>query len=92
MKYKRNIFPKTQMFQKPVQVLDSAPKGVFIFPFIWFFGKPAPHVVRNNAPIAVPKKKHQIAIIQGPGGIAVKHQDRLSLSFVNIMHPNPVNI
>ena len=59
--------------------------------FLWFIRETAAHVIRHNDPVVVSKKAYEIAIIKGPGRIAVQHNNRTTLPLVKIGECMTVN-
>ena len=49
-------------------------------------------MVRHDNPVAIAQTFNQLAVVEGPGGIPVQHDDGGPIALVDVMHTSPVHI
>jgi len=73
------------LIQQCLQVRDSFLQRIRILLGGRLVGKPASDVIGYHGTIAVSKSSDQFPIHEGPTGISVKHHQRLTLAFVQVV-------
>jgi hypothetical protein len=66
--------------KKAFQVVDMGLQGIGIF--LWFGGKAAAHMVRDNDSVGILQQADKVAVIKGPGRVAVQHDNGSALPLI----------
>jgi len=74
---------KTQMLNQGLKVLNMIFQAIGIV--LGLVRKSASHVIRDNDSISISQSADQVAIIEGPGWIAMDQEHHGPLAFIEVM-------
>ena len=81
-----------EMVEEPLQVIDPPLQGVVVTVVTRLVGEAAADVVRDDAAVAAAQGEDQVAVVEGPGGVAVEHDHRLAAPLVQVVEAQPVQV
>ena len=79
-------FLQFQLLDERRQISDPTGEAEIVFAVLRFVRESATDVVGHNHPIAIAKCRYEVAPVEGPGGVAVDHEQRWPTSLVEVMH------
>jgi hypothetical protein len=80
-----NVGLDSRFIQQRLQIRDPFLQRVGIILAGRLVGKPTADMIGNHGTVVVSKSSNQIPIHEGPTGISVKHDQRLTLSFIQVV-------
>jgi hypothetical protein len=90
--HQRDVLGQSEPIEQVFQVVRPAGEIVRITRRGGFVGQSAANMVGRDHAMGVAKRADDIAIIEGPGGVAMHADDRIAAAFVHVMHAQPVEV
>jgi hypothetical protein len=92
MEHQCYIFIDSEVMEKVFQIVDTAFEAVIVSMDIRLVRQTAPDMIRDNGPKPFGQAFDQFPVIERPRGIPVNHDNRVTVSFIEEMIIQTVDV
>ena len=80
-----DLLAQAESFEEGFKIIDALLQGKSVAGIDRFVGEAATDVIGDDHPVLIPQGKDEIAVVEGPGRVAMEHDHGFALPFIKIV-------